>query len=323
MKNLLLFCVLLLCSFAVSAKKIIRIPKDATHKFGLVVVLRDNYQAGDPFILFLHGIGERGSGSYSDLGRIETWGGVQYMWAATDLFGFNSVAVQTSSNYQYGEIQYAVQYVIDSLKGDRDRVGTINNSLGGYGFAQQSGLDSTLPGKFCAIVQVVMGPGETTNTAKHIANAKRPIWFFSSADDVTLYNADGSIKSGSGTSVVKTDTLYNRVRRLGGNAWYTRWVKGGHGVIGRVDGSYYKLPNNWKLAVCESGLSISATILCAPPNSVYTWILANKKGQAVVAPDSAIPLIPSTAPLPTPVPKKLIKVIEFYSDSTFVEKIAA
>jgi hypothetical protein len=233
------------------------------------------------------------------------------MWQATDLFGFNAVAVQTSSNYQYGEIQYAIKYVIDSLKGDPDRIGTINNSLGGYGFAQQSGIDSTLPGKFCAIAQVVMGPGETIATAKNIANSKRPIWFFSAADDLT-----------SGTTVYKTDTLYNRVKRLDGNAWYTRWVKGGHGMISRVVGSYYKLPNNWKLSVCAAGYNTSATILCNTPNSVYAWVLANKRGGAIVAPDGAIPLTPVPAPAPVP-SKKLIKIIEMYSDSTFVEKPAA
>jgi predicted esterase len=307
MKNLLLF-LLLACTTFASANTIIRVPKDATHKFGLVVVLRDGFKAGEPFILFNHGIGERGSGSYADLGRLETWGGIQYMWEATDVFGFNAVAVQTSSNYQYGEIQYAIQYVIDSLKGDPNRIGTINNSLGGYGFAQQSGVDPSLPTKFCAIAQVVMGPGEVLATAKNIADAKRPVWFFSSADDSVV-------------SVSKTDTLYNRVKRLGGNAWYTRWIKGGHGVLSRVVGSYYKLPNNWKMAICESGYTISATILCGPPQSVYTWILSNKVSQPAIPPDVIVPTLPPVSS-PVVLPKKLIKTIEFYSDSTFAEKAA-
>lgn len=312
-----LFLPLLVLTLFVSAKTIVRVPKDATHKFGLVVVLRDGYKAGDPFIMFNHGIGERGSGSYADLGRIVTWGGVQYMWGATDIFGFNAVAVQTSSNYQYGEIQYAIQYVIDSLKGDVNRISTINNSLGGYGFAQQSGVDPTLPGRYAAICQVVMGPGENAGTSKNIANSKTPIWFFSSADDLT-----------SGTTVYVTDTLYNRVKRLGGNAWYTRWVKGGHGVISRVVGSYYQAPNNWKLSICETGYSISATIFCNPLNSVYTWALANRRGTPVIPPTGVIVppavVVPPdiiVPPAPVILEPKLIKTIQFYDNGTFKETV--
>jgi hypothetical protein len=308
MKKLLLLPLLVTMLFATANVKK-RIPKDATHKFGLVTVLQNNYQKGQPCFLFIPGIGERGSGSYSDLGRIETWGGVQYMWQATDLFGFNAVSVQTNSNYQYGEIQYAVQFAIDSLGADPDRIYTINNSLGGYGFAQQSSVDPNLPKLFAAVIQVVMGPGETTNTAKNIADSKTPIWFFSSADDLT-----------SGTTVYKTDTLYNRVKRMGGNASYTRWVKGGHSVISRVVGSYYRLPNNWKLSLCEAGYSTTATIFCNPPVSVYAWALSNRRGQPIVPPSMSTPIPAPPPPAPT---KKLIKTIEFYSDSTYIEKVAA
>lgn len=301
---------LLGCNLFAFSNTITRVPKDAAHKFGVVDIRANDYKAGKPTFVFLHGIGERGSGSFSDLNRIATWGGIQYMFQATDVFDFNIVCVQTSSNYQYGEIQYAVEYAIKEQGADPDRIYTVNNSLGGYGFAQQSGVDPSLPKLFAAIIQVVMGPGETTNTALNIANSKTPIWFFSSADDLT-----------SGTTVYKTDTLYNRVVRMGGNAWFTRWVKGGHGVISRVAGSYYKAPNNWKLSICETGYSISATIFCNPPASIYAWALANKRGAPIVPPTMVVP-IPEPLPLPKP-EKKLIKVIEMYSDSTFIERPAA
>jgi hypothetical protein len=304
MKKIMLV-LLLGCNLFASAYTITKVPKDAAHQFGNVVVKQNNFDKGQAWFVFLHGAGEVGNGSANDLSRIATWGGVQYMWQATDHFGFNAIAVQTSSRYQYGEIQYTVRYLIDSLGADPDRIYTVNNSLGGYGFAQQSGVDPTLPKLFAAIIQVVMGPGETTNTAFNIANSKTPIWFFSSADDLT-----------SGTTVYKTDTLYNRVKRLGGNAWYTRWVKGGHGVISRVVGSYYKLPNNWKLSVCEAGYNTSATIFCNPPVSVYAWALANKRGTPIVPPTMIAP-----APAPVPTEPKLIKTIQFFDNGTFKEAV--
>ena len=280
------------------ANTITRVIKDAAHKFGVVEVRGNNYQPGQPTIIFLHGIGERGKGTYSDLGRIANWGGVQYLYQATDIFNFNVVAVQTASNYEYGEIQYAIEYAVNQ-GADPDRVYVVANSLGGYGFAQQAGLDITLPGRFAAVVMIVMGPGEGTQTAANIFASKTPIWFFSSADDLT-----------SGTTVYKTDTLYNRIKRMGGNTWYTRYLSGGHGIISRITGAYYKAPNNWKIAVCATGSSISATIFCSPPVSVYTWLMANKRG--VVVPPTMI------APAPLPVPeKKVIETIELYSDSTW------
>jgi len=302
MKSKIILALMFLLTWSIvitcHANTITRVAKDANHKFGVVEVRGNNYQPGQPTIIFLHGQGEIGSGSYSDLGKIANWGGVQYLYQATDLFDFNVVAVQTSSRYQYGEIQYAVDHAVNQCA-DPDRVYVIANSLGGYGFAQQSGVDPTLPGKLAAVAMIVMGPGEGVNTAVNIAASKTPVWFFSSADDLT-----------SGTTVYKTDTLYNRIKRLGGNAWYTRYASGGHGIISRITGAYYKAPNNWKMAVCATGAPISATGFCSPPVSVYTWLLANKRG-GVIVPSMMV------VPLPMPMPKTIIWTIELYSDSTW------
>jgi predicted esterase len=294
MRLLILSWILSLTLFSFG-NQITRVPKSTTNAFGVVVVKNNNFKAGQPCVIFLAGIGERGTGSYTDLGKIAGWGGIQPLYKATDLFNYNVVAPQTAINYQAGEIKHAVEYAIKVLGADPNRIYAINNSNGGYGFAAASGTSIEIPKMFAAVAQVVMGPGEKSTTAQNIVSANTPVWFFSAADDTNVVHNGVKLNL-----VSKTDTLYARCKRLGGKVWYTRWKTGGHGVIFKTVNAYNTDPNKWVPSTCAT-----ATIDCAPIVSIYQWFLNNKRGQAIKSPYVAYatttPVPPvDTTPTPTP-----------------------
>jgi hypothetical protein len=66
MKTLIIFA-LILITLSASAYTITYVPKDAAHPFGYFFIKNDHFQAGQPAIQLLPGIGERGNGSFADL----------------------------------------------------------------------------------------------------------------------------------------------------------------------------------------------------------------------------------------------------------------
>jgi hypothetical protein len=304
MKRILTF-LLLLTSMVTSAFTITYVPKDATHPYGAVVVKSDKQT--NIWIEMLPGIGERGSGSATDLRKIAYWGGFnsstspESFFKAADYFGFNIILVQTANNYERGEIRYGYEYAM-SQGADINQIHLAGNSLGGYGIAQVVHMDAELPKLFATISIFVMGPGTATNTAKHLAESQRPIWFFSSADDTK-----------SGTNVSVTDKLYEAVKELGGQVWYTRYLTKGHSAFTAVAGA-------WGTARGQAGGWIvatagSATELNNPAVTWYQWMFNNRLNGPVKSPlDPFVPYMPPVDPI-DPIPKKPVFIL--YEDGTW------
>ncbi|HRE52215.1 MAG TPA: hypothetical protein PK339_12385 [Flavitalea sp.] len=297
MKNLFLLLFIAL-TLSASAFKVEYRPKSGANTFGIVSVKKNNFAPGQPAIIFLHGIGERGDGSQAGLNKLANWGGVNLkgdkysLFAATDAFGFNIVCVQTASEYQYGEINYAVDYAIKELKADPNQVHVIANSLGGFGLAREAGKDPALPKRFASMLIIVMGNGTGANTAKNIADSKVPTWFMTASDDTK-----------SGTNPDVTRKLFSAVDAAGGNTWLTDWPTGGHGMLTRAVGSWYP-PLGWSMPAAKG---------TSPVMPIYKWMLNNRKGGAVKTPtDPYVPFMPEPVKLPAKEPAYIL-----YNDGTW------
>jgi dienelactone hydrolase len=263
-----------------------KVPKDAAHPYGGIDVRSHNYRPGMPGFVMLYGIGEKGNGT-TDLAKIERLSNHKELCIAADSFDFNFFAVQTPASYLGTEIQYAIDYLINEVGSDPNRIYLLTMSNGGYGYAGAADKYPDLSKLFAAVVQVVMGPGERTNTAKNIAASKRPHWFFVTADDDV-------------TPPTNTLNLYANAKAAGGNVYLTKWYSGKHGVLGRVVSSWgNKKPNNWTVATCKPTDKYGASEVCDPAyNNIYEWCFANVLGGPVYSPTQLKPA-PARKPVDT------------------------
>lgn len=279
---ILLITLLTISGYAGTIKQVL---KDASHPHGIVDGRADNFKPGKPTFIFLAGIGEIGNGS-TDLQKIVSLSTFKQLMVAADSFDFNVVAVQTHNQYENGAINYAIDYAIREQSADPDRIYGLNNSLGGFGFAREVAKDPNLAKRYAAILQVVMGPGETSLTAKNIFDSKTPVWFFVPKDDNV-------------TPHTNTTNLYNKIKGFGqANVWLTLWAKGGHNTISRVLTAWgNKHPYAWRVATCGANDNFAATDMCNPVyNNVFEWCFANIRGQKIYSP--AEKKIPVAAPIP-------------------------
>lgn len=315
MKHLLLS--LLLLPLLAGAYTVKTVPKAGAGTFGLVLVQPD--KASNVWVIMLPGIGERGNGSDADLQKIAKWKGYAELHAATDHFGFNIVFVQTTGNYESGEVQFAYDF-IQAAGGDTRQIHLAGNSLGAFGIARFAHQQPAELSKFATISFFVMGPGTQPNTAKNLAASKRPIWMFSSADDTK-----------DGTSPKVTDDLYAAIKAAGGNVWYTRYLTKAHNAGSAVWGAWHTAKGQvggWKVANAAT-----ATELNNPAVSWFDWFLGNYLTGPINSPlvvgiklppatgplTPGIKLPPATEPLQPVKPGKKV-LIELYEDGTWKEK---
>lgn len=121
------------------ADKIERVPKSATDPLGYVAFLPPSYttDADVPTIIYLHGLGERGSGSASDLNILLTAGLPRL--AATnklpaDAAQFLILAPQSNDEYfDVDQLHTWLAHVLPSYRVDRTRLYLTGISMGGQG----------------------------------------------------------------------------------------------------------------------------------------------------------------------------------------------
>lgn len=277
-------------------------PKSATQSLGYVIITPDGYDTTKkyPVVIVGHGAGEVGDGSDAGLQKVIDWSGWLELHNAVDLFQIVVIHIQTSSRYQFGEIQNGILVAKGLPTTDPNYIHYYGVSLGGYGFAQQAGNQADLAAQFATIKLDMMGSGAVPLTGDNIAIAKTPTWLSHAKDD--------NIAPYSGS-----DELYKDIVANNGVAWFTQYITGKHLIASRTLTAYNMAPNKW-LPASPAG-NYAATGFNAPKMSWYEWIKANKRGQSVIAPDSVV-----TAPTPIPPPKKLVATIKVY-DNGDIEKV--
>lgn len=170
------------------------------------------FESGEntPFMLFLHGAGERGN----DLTKVKTWGPPKIA-EESDEFPFLMVAPQCpaeawwTDDKQIETLQKLVEYTLKNYKIDNKRVYLTGLSMGGYGTWK---LAAQRPKTFTAIAPVCGGgKPEWGCKLKDI-----PIWAFHGKQDQVV-------------SVEESKTMVKAVKECGGtNVKLTIYPETGH-----------------------------------------------------------------------------------------------
>ncbi|HET8675679.1 MAG TPA: prolyl oligopeptidase family serine peptidase [Blastocatellia bacterium] len=188
-----------------------------------------------PVLLFLHGIGQRGTG-----GIVPSRGPASLM-ARHYLDRVPAIIVlpQCSntrywSNRDMGEMAAAtLDHATTEFDGDDERISLIGVSMGGYGAWH---LAAEHPGKFSAIVPICGGSplreGDRFNTIARKVG-RTPVWVFHGADDPIV-------------PVSESRLMVDALRAAGGNVRYSEYPGVGHNVWLNVIAERDLLP--WMLA---------------------------------------------------------------------------
>jgi endoglucanase len=222
-----------------------------------------------PLIVFVHGIGELGSGQPGDLDKIiNCWtalprlivnggfptsfnvGGVQK--------GFIVISPQFKGWPSGGDINDVINYAVNNYRVDQSRIYVTGLSMGG-GATWDFG--AAFPNRAAAIVPVCGATYPDQGKAQSIANAKLPVW--------ALHNDfDGTVQSSY------TKDWVTNITNFGGNARKTIFPDYGHDAWTKSYNPSYR-ENNM---------------------NVYEWMLQYSKGGSAPAPAPA----PSPSPIPVP-----------------------
>ncbi|MFV0443168.1 MAG: prolyl oligopeptidase family serine peptidase [Planctomycetaceae bacterium] len=172
-----------------------------------LLYLPENYDQQEqwPLLLFLHGMGERGS----DLKLVKVHGPPKLI-AAGKHFPMIVVSPQCPDwrRWEMSDLDTLLRYIESKYKVDSDRVYVSGLSMGGYGTWQ---LATNYPNRFAAIVPIC-GAGEA-KAASRIAHI--PTWVFHGGDD-TAVPVRGS------TEMIKA------LQKAGGNPKFTFYPLAGH-----------------------------------------------------------------------------------------------
>lgn len=205
--------------------------------YGYQVYVPEKIREGKklPVILFLHGIGQRGTG-----GIIPSWGPTSLM-ARHYLERVPAVIVLPQcrperywSNRDQAEMAVAaLDQTTMELDCDTERLSVIGVSMGGYGAWY---LAAEYPGKFSAVVPICGGSplraGDRFNTIAHKVG-RTPVWVFHGADDQIV-------------PVTESRLMVEALRAAGGNVRYNEYPGVGHNVWFNVMNERDLLP--WALA---------------------------------------------------------------------------
>jgi dienelactone hydrolase len=216
-----------------------------------------------PAIIFLHGFGEKGNGSDSQIWRVAKNGPPKLIEQGDKMcFNVNGkeecfivISPQTNADWQIHWIHNLVDYVKDRYRIDPNRLYLTGLSLGGYGTYAGAGGKTDVPNKFAAIAPV-SGKALCPH-AEYIGSMNIPVWEFHGDLDTAIpvseaYKAIDCVKSGN-PAIEPILTIYEGVYH---NSWDRAY---------RTD-HYYHSPNlyEWFLSYQLDGeipperISISA-----------------------------------------------------------------
>lgn len=219
-----------------------------------------------PLIIFLHGLGERGSGDTNTLRNVESNEIPKLI--RDKVFTQNFIVLSPQLNKTYGwwptwYISEMLDYAKKYLNIDPSRIYLTGLSLGGGG--TWAGLEDSVIASQVAAAAPVCGTCNYLN-GKWIIQNKIPVWIFHAQDDGTV---------GIGCS----GGAYNDLKKKGANVTTTFYQTGGHGIWGRAYSQTF--PTTW--AVNDPDIWPQGTVKTYPLN-LYDWFLQYKKSGVVVPP---------------------------------------
>ncbi|PZR29745.1 MAG: hypothetical protein DI535_01165 [Citrobacter freundii] len=148
-----------------------------------------------PLIIFIHGYGQLGDGSSSELSKV-LWFGLPQVIDQGRFPGSFTVNEQTyrtiviSPQFKSwptpADISGVLNYVIQHYKVNQNKIYLTGMSMGGGTTWDYAGSSSTAAGKLAAIIPVCGASTPSNNTANVMANAKLPVWATHNNGDPTV-----------------------------------------------------------------------------------------------------------------------------------------
>ncbi|WP_342380487.1 hypothetical protein NVS55_12780 [Myxococcus stipitatus] len=206
--------------------------------YGYYLYLPAGYETRDnwPVVFFLHGHGQRGTGTGTELAKVLQEGLPAYYGRDGRDYPFVMVAPQTNSLWNDYEIQNDLNLFLERMlttyKVNRKRVYMTGLSMGGAGTFAYAGYFSS---KLAAAAPVCNGgDGSSPTLGQNIVNANLPIWAVHARDDGASYNMTARWFThignalGNTQGVMDSPSLPDRDQtafyRLATNRW--QWVDG-------------------------------------------------------------------------------------------------
>jgi gliding motility-associated-like protein len=138
-----------------------------------------------PIVMFMHGLGEKGSGSPTDLNKLTNAGPLKYIKAGAD-FPFILIAPQlktASADWYPGYMNEVMDYAIKNLRVDETRIYITGLSLGGGGAWSYS---ETYFNKVAAVAPICGHYNNPAVACTNYAATNMPIWAFHGDKDTTV-----------------------------------------------------------------------------------------------------------------------------------------
>jgi len=184
-----------------------KVDPNSTEELRYWLYLPENYAAKGkcPFILFLHGAGERGD----DLEKVKVHGPPKLVGKDAE-FPFVVVSPQCPRGtwWQTDRIIKVLDHVAESSKVDADRVYLTGLSMGGFG---SWALVAKHPDRWAAVVPICGGGDpETVEQFKHL-----PLWVFHGAKDGVI-------------PLRRSEEMVAALRAAGGDVKLTVYPEAGH-----------------------------------------------------------------------------------------------
>lgn len=229
-----------------------------------------------PLMIFLHGSGERGSGTPTDLQKILANGPPKLINQGHDMgFLVNGkkeyfivLSPQTSAWGFEGEVGPFLRYALKTYRIDPKRVYVTGLSMGGKGTWQAINDADNTPNAFAAAVPVCAGDGlasyGTVAAQKHVR-----VWAFHSTNDTALPYASGwKFISAMLNASADPAPIWTKYRGLSHSATWIEAYNTDNMYSANYEMMYFQNPHD-------------------TPTNIYTWMLShtnNDLGQANLPP---------------------------------------
>ncbi|APR76231.1 Chitinase [Minicystis rosea] len=197
--------------------------------YGYVKYLPPGYDgsANWPVVFFLHGQGQTGNGSASQLYKVRANGPQHYIDTEGKQYPFILISPQTNGSWGSWEQQYYMNPFVDhikqTLKVDPKRVYMTGLSLGGGGTWAYAQL---FPEKLAGIVTACAGYyGATDADGAKLVNQGVAVWSFHGLKDTTL-NEGGDVAWFDAIGhALGANTGVKNTYQTGTTAWYTSFYR--------------------------------------------------------------------------------------------------
>lgn len=275
-------------------------PKSTSQQFGYAIVTPSDFSSSTKYPIIIVGSDSTkvGDGSLAKLDLVANWAGYNEFKAATDVFKFVILFIQTIHEYEYGELQFAVNVAKSLQYATATNIHFYGYDIGAMAFAREAGSDPVFAASFATVKLDAQSCGATASSSQNIADARTPVWVSHAFDDTVFpYTCSSNFASAVSTK--------------GGISFYTQYITAGHNIPNRTLTAYGQAPNTW-LPATPIG-NYAATGYNNPKMSWYQWFMSNRRGAPFVSPSATY--VP-----PTTTTKTLVATVRVYDDGS-IEKV--